>query len=51
MHRGCECATSRGLKGFGSRLSSSSVNLTELCLKRGPLVGTQAAHATRFRYA
>ena len=35
--------------GFGSGLLCGSVS--ELLLKRGPLVGTQPAYATRFRYA
>src|SRR3974390_910960 len=37
--------------GRGSHLSSGSDIGTELLLKRGPLVGTQPAYATRFRYA
>src|SRR6516225_500037 len=37
--------------GHGSRLSCGSDIGTELLLKRGPLVGTQPAYATRFRYA
>ena len=34
-----------------SRLPRGSDIGTELLLKRGPLVGTQPAYATRFRYA
>ena len=35
--------------GFGSGLLRRSVS--ELVLKRGPLVGSEPAYATRFRYA
>jgi hypothetical protein len=38
-------------EGFGSCLPRGSDIGTELLLKRGPLVGTQPAYATRFRYA
>ena len=38
-----------GAEGFGSRLPRGSViGATELLLKRGALVGAQAAHAARF---
>ena len=39
------------LEEFGFRLPRGSDIGTELLLKRGPLVGTQPAYATRFRYA
>ena len=45
---GVATAAPLGLAGFGSRLPRGSDIGTELLLKRGPLVGTQPAHTTRF---
>ena len=45
---GVATAAPLGFEGFGSRLPLGSDIGTELLLKRGPLVGTQPAHATRF---
>ena len=45
---GVATAAPPGSESFGSCLSLGSDIGTELVLKRGPLVGTQAAHAPRF---
>ena len=46
-----ECTGVATAVPLGRRSGLPSDIGTELLLKRGPLVGTQPAHATRFRYA
>ncbi len=49
VNRECTGVATAAPLGRRSRLPSDIG--TELLLKRGSLVGTQPAHATRFRYA
>jgi hypothetical protein len=46
-----ECTGVATAAPLGRRSGLPSDIGTELLLKRGPLVGTQPAYATRFRYA
>ena len=49
VSRECTGVATAALPGLGSRLPRGSDIGTELLLKRGALVGTEAAHSTRFR--
>ena len=51
VSRECTGAATAAPPGLGSRLLRGSDIGTELLLKRGALIGTQAAHTTRFSYA